>query len=293
MSNEREMAKSIIDLDAASIQKSIDQFKNGVIQPVQDWIAREEPLEIKVNYGPVNDRRTMTLSITMRTPGNDYDLVRGFLFTEGLIHSKDQIQSITYDLELPPAQQQLNSVLVSLSPDVEFEAGQLERHFYTTSSCGICGKTSIDMVKLQSSYFPPTQTKQLKSAIIHQLPNLLQDQQSTFQQTGGIHAAALLQMDGTLLHVEEDIGRHNAVDKLIGWALEANQIPLRDRILFVSGRAGFELIQKAIMAGITFFVSIGAASSLAVELAEEHKMTLIGFLGAEKFNIYSGAERIL
>jgi FdhD protein len=286
------MSKSILELDAASIKKSIGQYKNGAIQTVTDWIAREEPLEIKVIYGPADERRTMTLSITMRTPGNDYDLVRGFLFTEGLIRSKDQIQSITYDLDLPPAHQQLNSLLVSFRPTVEFDAEQMERHFYTTSSCGICGKTSIDMVKLQSSFFPPLQTQQLSTKVIDQLSHLLENQQSTFQQTGGIHAAALLQMDGTLIHVEEDIGRHNAVDKLIGWALEENQIPLRDRILFVSGRTGFELIQKAVMAGITFFVSIGAASSLAIELAEEHNMTLIGFLGPEKFNVYSGAERI-
>lgn len=286
------MKRSILELDASSILKSIHQVKGKEVEKLTDWIAREEPLEIKVNHGPDDHRQTFTLSITMRTPGNDYDLVRGFLFTEGIIRRGDQIKSITYDLNLSPAHQQLNSVLVTLTPDVVIDAGQLERHFYTSSSCGICGKTSIEMVKVQSSFFPPANPLKITKEVIHQLPVLLKNEQSTFQQTGGIHAAALLDLKGKLISAEEDIGRHNAVDKLIGWALEEGQIPLRNRILFVSGRAGFELVQKAVMAGVTYFIAIGAASSLAIELAEENKMTLVGFLGPEKFNVYTGSDQI-
>jgi FdhD protein len=286
------MTRSILELDASSIRNSIHQVKGKVVEKTTDWIAREEPLEIKVKHGPEENRHTFTLSITMRTPGNDYDLVRGFLFTEGIIRRKEQIKSITYDLNLSPAQQQLNSVLVTLTSDVILDAGQLERHFYTSSSCGICGKTSIEMVKLQSSFFPPKNPKAISKEVIHQLPEILKNEQSTFQQTGGIHAAALLDLNGKLISAEEDIGRHNAVDKLIGWALEDGHVPLRNRILFVSGRAGFELVQKAVMAGVTYFVAIGAASSLAIELAEENKVTLIGFLGPKKFNVYTGNDRI-
>ncbi len=287
------MAKSILELDAPSEEKQIFQVRDGNMHKTTDWIAREEPLEIKLEYGPGENRARMTLAITMRTPGNDYDLVRGFLFTEGIILRNDQIRAIQYDLDLSPAQQQLNSVIVSLSPDLRFETEKLNRHFYTSSSCGVCGKTSIEMVRMQSSFFPPRDAFSVKTAIIHALPGLLMSTQSTFQQTGGIHAAALVSPEGQLLHVEEDIGRHNAVDKLIGWVMTKDMLPLRDHILFVSGRAGFELVQKAVMAGVTMFVAIGAASSLAIELAQENQITLVGFLQKEKFNVYNGSDRIV
>ena len=286
------MAKSILELDAPLEEKRIFQVRDGNMNETTDWIAREEPLEIKLEYGPGKNRTRMTLAITMRTPGNDYDLVRGFLFTEGIILRNSHIRSIQYDLDLSPAQQQLNSVVVSLAPDLPFETEKLNRHFYTSSSCGICGKTSIEMVRMQSSFFPPKDAFSVKGDVIHNLPGLLMVKQSTFQQTGGIHAAALVTPDGQLLHVEEDIGRHNAVDKLIGWAMTKDMLPLRNHILFVSGRAGFELVQKAVMAGVTMFVAIGAASSLAIELAQENQITLVGFLSTNKYNVYHGAERL-
>ncbi len=286
------MSKSILDLDAASQQFSIRKLIDEQLVDKKDWIAREEPLEIKILHGPSDARELFTLSVTMRTPGHDYDLARGFLLTEGIVNKSEDIIGIKYDLDLAPEKQQLNSLIAELSPDLSINAEKLNRHFYTTSSCGVCGKTSLEMVRLQSSFFPPKDSIQISPKQIKQLFNLLRDEQQTFAQTGGLHAAALVDLEGNLILSREDIGRHNAVDKLIGAVSTDMKFPLRDHIILVSGRAGFELVQKSVMIGIPIFVAMGAASSLAIELAEANNMTLIGFLQKESFNVYSHPQRI-
>ena len=286
------MSKSILDLDAASQEFVINKLVDGEITEKNDWIAREEPLEIKILHGPSENRVLFTLAITMRTPGDDYDLARGFLLTEVIIQNCDEIIGITYDLDLAPEKQQLNSLIVELSSDLEISEEKLNRHFYTTSSCGVCGKTSLEMVRLQSSFFPPEDSIKISKDQIQALFHLLKKEQQTFEQTGGLHAAALVDLEGNLILSREDIGRHNAVDKLIGAFCMDKKMPLRQHIMLVSGRAGFELVQKSVIAGLPIFVAMGAASSLAIELAEANNMTLIGFLQEGSFNIYSHPERI-
>ena len=235
-----------------------------------DVLAVEEPLEIRAN-----DRN---ISVTMRTPGDDYDLAAGFLFTEGLIGSAEDIESIRH-WGSP------NVVRVALK--VPIDASKLDRHFYTTSSCGVCGKSSIDAVRIVSggqAILPVRISKEL----IHRLPALLQQHQSAFQATGGLHGAAIFTTSGDLLRIREDIGRHNAVDKAIGSLFREGAAPLSDSILMVSSRASFELVQKAIVAGIPVLASVGAPSTLAVHLAREFNLTLLGFVRDGRFNIYAG-----
>lgn len=221
----------------------------------------------------------------MRTPGNDEELAVGFLFTEGIISTKKDVKAT---MLIPD-----NSVLVTLNDDVSLDMSKLERHFYTTSSCGVCGKSSIDSVRTVCRLdVKGEQIEGVPISLIHQLPDLLRKQQSVFEDTGGIHASALFDISGNILITREDVGRHNALDKLIGVALEKGLLPLNEHILLLSGRASFELIQKASMAGIKMVASVGAPSSLAVELAKEFDMTLIGFLRNERFNIYCGDKRI-
>ncbi|MFM2138722.1 MAG: formate dehydrogenase accessory sulfurtransferase FdhD [Bacteroidota bacterium] len=252
-----------------------------------DLLAVEEPLEIGLVHGPVSDRKLKSLSVTMCTPGNDTELAVGFLFTEGIIRSKNDIVSVN-ETETEKGRQ----VLVALQPGCSFDPARIERHFYTSSSCGVCGKTSIEAVK-QS--LPGTQKPdglQVAARVIAQLPQSLREHQNVFRETGGLHAAAYFETGGNLLLTREDVGRHNALDKLVGAALEAGKIPLDNGILLLSGRASFELIQKAAMAGIRIVCAVGAPSSLAVELAGENGMTLVGFLRDGRFNIYCGAARI-
>jgi FdhD protein len=228
----------------------------------------------------------------MRTPGHDFDLVYGFLYTEGIIHAKNEVLQMRYTgTQLSPDAQE-NSVLVELHPDAQFDFERLNRHFYTSSSCGICGKASLEMVQTHTPFLLPAGTPQINPEILLQLPALLSSAQSLFGHTGGIHASGLFSVDGNLLLSREDIGRHNALDKVIGAALQKMVFPLSSTILFLSGRAGFELVQKALMAGIPVIAAVGAPSSLAVELAEAHNLTLIGFLRDGRFNVYSGKERM-
>ena len=248
-----------------------------------DQLAVEEPLAIRISHGPLGRRERTTISITMRTPGHDADLAAGLLFAEGVLAEPDQILAIECGD---------NSVRVDLHPEVAVDLNHLDRRGYTTSSCGICGKTSIEAVEaacagLRSGGAPVT------AAIIHGLPESLRAAQPAFSRTGGLHAAALFDKRGRLLAVREDIGRHNAVDKLIGAEFRAGRVPLDDRILLVSGRASFELIQKAAAAGTPIFAAVGAPSSLAVDLAQRMGMTLLGFVRDGRFNIYSGPERIV
>jgi FdhD protein len=242
---------------------------------VQDLLAVEEPLEIRLG--------DKTVSITMRTPGHDAELAAGFLITEGILSAREQIRTID---------PRHNSVTVRLRAGEEVDFERLERHFYTTSSCGVCGKASIDALHVQGCRAVPHDTLKLAPETVHALPGTLRSGQSVFDRTGGLHAAALFDAAGTLLLSREDVGRHNAVDKVIGAEFLAGNLPLSDKLLLVSGRASFELTQKAIMAGIPVLAAVGAPSSLAVETARRFNMTLLGFVRDTRFNIYSGASRI-
>jgi len=226
----------------------------------------------------------------MRTPGNDESLIRGFLLTEGIVETADDIIGCkTHSIDEPSGHQ---SITAELSPDVVFSTENQQRHFYTSSSCGVCGKTSIDMVRQVTSFRAIPGQPTISPAALHDMSSVMLNAQSLFKKTGGIHAAGLFDVQGNLLVIKEDIGRHNAVDKLIGVAMQKIKLPLNNHILLVSGRAGFELVQKAAVSGIAFFAAVGAPSHLAIELAVESNMTLIGFLKGKGFNIYSAPERI-
>jgi FdhD protein len=263
------------------------------LHTVGDELAAEEPLEISVSFGPVFDRTSATLSITMRTPGNDAELAAGFLFTEGIISGPESIRSITrIGVDWIPGET-ANAVRVDLDPDTDFDPDRFQRHFYTSSSCGICGKTSIESVRSVASGRKRAGPAAIDAATITRLPETLREAQTAFDRTGGLHASALFSADGALIIVREDVGRHNALDKLIGAHLLAGNCVLSNTVLLVSGRASFELVQKAVMAGVPVLAAVGAPSSLAVELAAEFGMTLIGFVRSNRFNVYTdGSERI-
>ena len=253
----------------------VQRFEGDSSASFQDLLAVEEPLEIRLG--------DKTISITMRTPGHDAELAAGFLFTEGILDGPLQILDI---------QHAKNSIAVQINPDVEVDFERLQRNFYTTSSCGVCGKASIEALRIQGCPVLPRSSTAIEAALIHRLPEAQRNEQAVFQRTGGLHAAALFDLKGNLLLLREDVGRHNAVDKLIGAEMLAGRTPLSDTLLLVSGRASFELTQKALMAGIPILAAVGAPSSLAVETAQRFNMTLLGFVRDGRFNIYSGAERI-
>jgi FdhD protein len=258
-----------------------------------DALAAEEPLEIVLAFGPANNRRRQSISITMRTPtGNDFELALGFLFTEGVIRDYKDVISVRYTASELDEAAQTNVVQVDLTPSVVFDVERLQRHFYTSSSCGVCGKTSLDMVQTTACFWLKKGLPLVKSTILMDLPEKLRAAQSVFDATGGIHAAALFNTEGSLIALREDVGRHNALDKLIGWAMQQNLLPLSNNVLLVSGRSSFELVQKALMAGIPMIAAVGAPSSLAVQLADENNMTVVGFLKNNRFNVYSSFERI-
>jgi len=251
----------------------------------EDLLAVEQPLEIRIIYGEENDRLQKNISVTMCTPGHDIDLATGFLFTEGIIREKDDILSCEKVGD--------SIVVAALKPGIHFDPKKIERHFYTSSSCGVCGKSSIEAVKNVFENKNAADSITITANKLTRLPELLRKRQEVFEYTGGLHASALFDQQGNLLMTREDVGRHNALDKLIGAALMENKVPLDAHILLLSGRASFELIQKAAMAGIKIVCAVGAPSSLAVELAKECNMTLIGFLRDGRFNIYSGEKRIV
>jgi FdhD protein len=261
----------------------IKKIDAGGQTEADDELAVEEPLEIQLAWQDATGFVQKNISVTMRTPGNDAELAAGFLFTEGIVQHIDQIQHI-----LP----QQNTVLVGMVKGATPQLQQAERSSYTTSSCGVCGKTSIDAIRTAPVFTQPTAELMAPAALFYGLQNSIQQKQVLFETTGGLHAAALFDIQGNCLLLREDVGRHNAVDKVIGAALQSGLLPLHDHILFLSGRAGFELIQKAIMAGIRIIAAVGAPSSMAVELAMEHNVTLIGFLKNDRFNVYSSAYRV-
>lgn len=260
----------------------VSEWNDGELRRVQDSLVGEEPLEIRIGDQP--------LTVTMRTPGHDLELAAGFLFTEGLIQRREQILSLDRDPSVEgPAHE--NTVRVELDATVCLDLDRTQRNFFAGSSCGICGKASIDAIRsrLLSS---PNPNFRLNPETLVRLPDVLRDSQAIFGRTGGLHAAGLFDKNGELIVTREDVGRHNAVDKVVGWALLQNRLPLSESVLVVSGRGGFEIIQKAIMAGVPVVASVSAPSSLAVRLARELRLTLVGFLRGRRFVIYAGEERL-
>lgn len=260
----------------------VSEWDDGKLSRKDDYLAAEEPLEIRVGDDP--------LSVTMRTPGDDLELAAGFLFTEGLIRSRDAIQGLEAPSEIG-VENRGNVIVARLAPESAPDLEKLRRHFFASSSCGICGKASIDAVRSRTLR-APNPAFRLDPETLVKLPELLRASQETFGRTGGLHAAALFDARGAMLVLREDIGRHNAVDKVIGWALLENRLPLADAVLLVSGRGGFEIVQKAIAAGIPLVASVSAPSGLAVRLAREMGLALVGFLRGRRFVVYSGADRI-
>jgi len=249
-----------------------------------DLLVTEEPLEIRLGYGPLVDRREVRLSVTMRTPGHDEDLVRGFLLTEGIVTDQAQLLRVVPCMNVKD-EERGNVMRAELDPSMELDPMRWQRNFYTTSSCGVCGKSSIEAVQVHCPR-RVTAPFTIDPAIITALPDRMREAQTIFRHTGGIHAAALFDAHGGLLILREDVGRHNAVDKVIGAALTGRR-RVDDTILLVSGRAGFELVQKCVVAGIPAMVAVGAPSSLSVELAKQSGLTLIGFLRGTRFNRYA------
>ena len=260
----------------------VTEWEDGKSRRKEDFLAAEEPLEIRIGEDP--------LSVTMRTPGHDLELAAGFLLTEGLIQRRAQIVALEADAGIA-AENRGNVVLAKLAPEAAPDFEKMRRHFFAASSCGICGKASIDSVRART-LVAPNPDFLLDPEVLVRLPEKLRESQAVFGRTGGLHAAALFDGAGELLVLREDIGRHNAVDKVIGWALLEERVPLGNTMLLVSGRGGFEIVQKAIVAGLPVVASVSAPSSLAVQLARELGQTLIGFLRGRRFVIYAGEERI-
>ncbi len=288
------------DLDEAGRRQSarpltVRRFRGGELGVVDDpdLVATEEPFEIRLGYFRRDGSRAEEpVSITMRTPGDDEDLAVGFLFTEGIIRTGSDVQGVVARGQ-SAAGGLINVVRVDLNPGVTVDFKRLERNFYMTSSCGVCGKASIDAVAVQGKYDIHAVDFKMTGEALGRLPTALKTRQAVFEQTGGLHASALFDASGTIAELREDVGRHNALDKLIGHALLRGAVPLFGHGVIVSGRASFELMQKSKMAGVPLVAAVGAPSSLAVELAREFGITLVGFLKADRFNVYSRPDRIV
>jgi len=267
-----------------TITAPIHTVEKGLSSSRSDLLAIEEPLQLCLNGFP--------LSITMRTPGSDLDLATGFLFTEGIIDDVGQILLMRAESGEDDSENSGDRVTIRLRPEVAIDPARIRRNFYTSSSCGVCGKLAIGAIEVRPARPMRQSGPQFHADLIYRLPDLLRCAQDTFDRTGGLHAAGLFSPEGSLLGLREDVGRHNAVDKLIGFALRDGTVPLGDSLILVSGRAGFELVQKSVMAAIPVLAAVGAPSSLAVKVAQRFGMTLVGFLRGERFNIYSGNWRI-
>ena len=263
---------------------AITRFDGHTSGDTRDCVALEEPLEIRLDAFDGAERGTRSLSITMRTPGHDHELAAGFLLTEGLLHHAHEIGSITQDSD--------DVITVHLADHARVAWPTMERHFYATSSCGVCGKSSLDALEVPGLQRIARDGFSCRVQTVPLLSDRLRARQSVFDQTGGLHAAALFDGDGAFVDIREDVGRHNAVDKLLGAQFLQGCTPLADRLLFLSGRASFELVQKALAAGIPMIAAVGAPSSLAVELAQRFDLTLLGFVRGARVNVYSGAWRL-
>ena len=284
------MAKAANGITSEKYETEIRRVSEADFSQIEtDSLAVEEPLEIRLGFKENGKSKHQAISITMRTPENDFELAAGFLFTEGILHSKNQIETIKHCGKFPNNR---NTVRLDLTPETSIDFKKLERNFYTTSSCGVCGKSSIEALTTGAKRIERADYPQFSAATIHELPAKIREKQKVFDVTGGLHAAALFDVDGNLIDLKEDVGRHNAVDKLIGAQFLADNLPLADKILFLSGRASFELLQKAVMAQIPIICAVGAPSSLAVEAAKNFGVTLLGFVRDGRFNIYNGVERL-
>jgi FdhD protein len=273
---------------ASKTKTRVRVVESGKMRVRPDTLATEEPMEIRLLSG----ESRQTVAVTMRTPGADFELAAGFLYGEGIVKSTDDIAKISYcvDSDLDAAQQ-YNIVNVELRGGREYDLRPLERHFYTTSACGVCGKASLEQLELRGCPVALA-GPEVSAETLYSLPEKLREAQGLFDATGGLHAAALFDAEGNLLALREDVGRHNATDKLVGWALLEGRLPLSGHVVMVSGRSSFEILQKCLTAGVPFVCAISAPSSLAVDVAREFGMTLVGFLRGGRFNVYAGQERV-
>ena len=281
------MTQTAAGVKGRSFETKIERISlDKRVESAVDSLAVEEPLEIRIGFG--GEHRAV--SITMRTPGADAELAAGFLFTEGILHAPAEIKAVKHCGKFPNNQ---NTIRIDLAEKTSVDLKRLERNFYTTSSCGVCGKSSLEALTVAGAReVLETGAAKIPTGIIHRLPEILSRHQTIFHETGGLHAAALFDFAGNLIDLREDVGRHNAVDKLIGRQFLDKKLPLAEKILFLSGRASFELVQKAVMAQIPVIAAVGAPSSLAVEAAREFNLTLLGFVRENRFNIYCGGNRI-
>lgn len=280
-------------MSGSSLNTQISKVRGDRQLSQTDRIAVEEPLEIQLCSATVDNAAAKSISITMRTPGDDAELAIGFLYTESIIQDPSQLVLVDHVGETDADTGLRNKIRVELVPEVEIDYGRLERHFYTTSSCGVCGKASIDALHVTGLKPLHGNRSEFRREVIVSMPGRLMAGQQLFSETGGLHAAALFDEDGDIIVVREDVGRHNAVDKVIGWMFMNGRLPAQREGLLVSGRASFELMQKSLVAGIPLFVAVGAPSSLAVRMAKDFGVTLIGFLRDDRFNIYSDSARII
>jgi FdhD protein len=268
-----------------TVRRRVLRIRDGAVDHRPDALAAEEPMEIRVNGRP--------LTITMRTPGSDFDLAVGFLVSEGVVHAASDVSAVRYCAgATADGSNTYNVVDVALDRSVPAPDPSLERNFYTTSSCGLCGKASLEAVATRSAWEVGQDPLRVSLDVLQSLPDRLRAAQQVFDSTGGLHAAGLFSATGELLCLREDVGRHNAVDKVIGDALLNGRLPLRDTVLMVSGRASFELVQKAVMAGVPMLAAVSAPSSLAVDLAEDNGLTLVGFLRGASMNVYTRPDRL-
>lgn len=266
---------------------AVRRVEDGDVRPGRDEVVVEEPMEIRAGPAGAPDEGLTALAVVMRTPGNDFELAAGFAVTEGIVAEPSDIRSVAY-CGLPPEEQEYNVVTVRIAGEVDLDRHR--RTMFTTSSCGVCGKASIDAVEVACPHLPAAAP--VAASLIADLPARLRERQTLFEQTGGLHAAGLFTTTGRLRVVREDVGRHNAVDKVVGWAVQQGALPLDDHLLVVSGRASFEIIQKAAIAGIAIVVAVSAPSSLAVTAAERLGVTVVGFARRGRFNVYSRPDRI-
>ncbi len=279
-----------MNLHASQVKRVIRHFEAADSTIRDDLVASEEPLELRLHWEEDGRSNIKSIAVTMRTPGNDFDQAAGFLYGEGIIDGLDEVADISYCLDVDDEQSQ-NVVSVTLRPGRRFDLARVERNFYTNSSCGVCGKATLEALEVQGCEELPIGLV-VSAGLVRTLPVALRASQGLFDSTGGLHAAGLFDPDGNLLAIAEDVGRHNALDKLIGARLMENELPLDRRILMLSGRCSFELVQKALRAGIPVVASVGAPSSLAIDVAERFGMTLAGFVRGNGFNVYCGEERI-
>ena len=273
-----------------TVQTRIERFGESGLRPESDVVTVEEPMEIRLTLSENGRSTEQSVAVTMRTPGDDFELAAGFLFTEGLVAGRDDIADIRYCRNQTP--QEFNIVSVRLRDPASFDPELLNRNFYVTSSCGVCGKASLEAVAIRGCEPLPDDRLLVPHNTVRVVPERLLEAQRVFGKTGGLHAAALFDQAGVASVAREDVGRHNAVDKVIGHELLESRLPVSDRFLAVSGRASFEIMQKALAAGVAMVVAVGAPSSLAVDVAERFNMTLIGFTRSESFNVYTGASRL-